>query len=41
MNNLLTAVILVGCLPLVAVVATLAYVELSLRGLQIPRVTDF
>ena len=44
MNNLLTAVILVGCLPLVtvaAVAATLAYVELSLRGLQIPRVTDF
>ena len=41
MNYLLTAVILVGCLPLAAVAATLAYVDTSLRGLQIPRVSGF
>ena len=41
MNYLLTAVILLGCLPVAAAAATLAYVEQSLRGLQIPRVSDF
>ena len=41
MNYLLPAVILVACLPLAAVAALLAHVEQSLRGLQIPRVTDF
>lgn len=29
------------CLPVVAVAAALARVTLSLRGLQIPRVSDF
>jgi hypothetical protein len=41
MNDLLTAVILVACLPLAAAAATLAYLEQSLRGLRIPRVSDF
>lgn len=41
MNHLLIAVTLVACLPLAAAAATLAYVEASLRGLQIPRVSGF
>ena len=41
MNHLLPAVILVACLPLAAVAALLAHVDQSLRGLQIPRVSDF
>ena len=41
MNYLLTAVILVGCLPVAFAAATLAYTEQCLRGLQIPRVSDF
>lgn len=41
MNTLLIAVILLACLPLAAVAATLAYVKTSLRGLQIQRVSDF